>query len=107
MREAIKEEAVAREPSPRESRAESWVSPGGSEGIWAVARRTARWREMFWRLDTRAALDSEALSLMAPTKSRSVVSLPMERKRKEFLLEGRKKCKDYIIILKKGLGKGF
>lgn len=98
MREAIKEEAVAREPSPRESRAEIWASSGGTEGIWAVARRTARWREMFWRLDTKAALDREALSLMAPTRSRSVVILPMERKRNEFLLDGRRKNLDYTII---------
>lgn len=80
----IREEAVARELSPRDKRTDTWWPSGGVDGVWLVARRTARWRERLLGLEMKAALDCEALSLMAPIRSLSVVIFfPIERERSE------------------------
>lgn len=77
MRASMTAEAVAREPWPKESRAAICFSWGGIEGSWEVDRRRARWRERVLRLERRAALLSEALSLIAPTSSLSTVLRPI------------------------------
>lgn len=78
MREEMRAEAVERELSPRASRAEMCRSSGGVEGKWAVTRRTARRREVVSGVETKAALDAEALSLIAPMRSLNFVILPMD-----------------------------
>lgn len=79
MREVIRADAVAREPSPRVRRVLRWWGSGGVVGgLWVVARRTARWRERVFGFESRVALDREALSLITPIRSLSFVILPMD-----------------------------
>lgn len=82
MRAETSAEAVVRELSPRASKKEMRWSSGGTEGLWVVTRRTARWREMVSGFDSTAAFDNEALSLMIPMRSLRVVILPMDKRRK-------------------------
>lgn len=81
-RDVTSAEAIERELSPMESKTEMrWSSGGTSEGVWAVTRRTARWREMASGFDSTAAFDNQTLSLMIPMRSLRVVILPMDKQK--------------------------
>lgn len=75
IRAEMRVEAVAREASPRVRRAEMRWSSGGEEGEWVVERTTASL--MAEELDSKAALEREALSLIRFTRSRSLIVFPI------------------------------
>lgn len=78
MRDSMRAAAVAREESPRDRRAARCFSSGGVEGECVVARSTERWRETVFGLESKAAFDAEALSLITPIRSLSIATFPME-----------------------------
>lgn len=76
MRDSMRAEAVAREESPRARSVARCFSSGGVEGEWVVERRTERRRERVFGLESMAAFDAEALSLITPI--RSLITFPMD-----------------------------
>lgn len=74
MRDSIRVDAVARDPSPADKRMERWWSWGMVDGAWEVARKTARWRV---DLESMVALESDALSFITPIISRNFVIFPI------------------------------